>query len=456
MDINGQYQGPNDNLDLFREENPDDNVLSHAPLAARMRPGDFDEFVGQQHILGPGKLLRRAIEADQAGSIILYGPPGTGKTTLAQIVATKTNSRYVRLSAVTSGVADLKKVSRDAEHRLIQSSRRTILFVDEIHRFNKSQQDVLLPYVEQGVLWLIGATTYNPFFYINSALISRSRIFELKRLEPDDLKLLLQRALDDSERGLGNSEVMVSDEAIEYLITVCDGDARQALNSLELAVVTAQQNIEGRLEVDLECARESIQKRAVAYDRGDDYHYDTISAFIKSMRGSDPDATLYWLAKMLYAGEDPRFIARRIIIFAAEDVGNADPTALTLAVSAQQAVEFVGMPEARIPLAQSAVYAAVAPKSNACYKGISAALKDVEQEKARDVPRHLKDASYPGAKHFKSGEGYKYPHDFEGHVVEQQYMPDKKEYYTPTGIGHEKIIKQRLEYWRKKLESEEK
>jgi len=456
MNVNGQYTGQDDNLDLFRGERPDEDVLSHAPLAARMRPKGFDEFVGQQHILGPGKLLRRAIEADQAGSIILYGPPGTGKTTLAQIMAAKTNSRYVRLSAVTSGVGDLKKIARDAQHRLSQTGARTMLFIDEIHRFNKAQQDVLLPYVEQGVLWLIGATTYNPFFYINSALISRSRIFELKRLEPEDLRVLVKRALEDPERGLGREEVKVDDEAIEHLVTVCDGDARQALNSLELAVMTAPVKDNGLREVDLECARESIQKRAVVYDRADDYHYDTISAFIKSMRGSDPDATLYWLAKMLYAGEDPRFIARRIIIFAAEDVGNADPTALGLAVAAQQAVEFVGMPEARIPLAQAAVFAATAPKSNACYQGISQALEDVKQEKARDVPRHLKDSSYPGAKYFKSGEGYKYPHDFPGHIVKQEYMPEKKRYYKPAGIGHEKIIKQRLEYWRRKLESEEK
>jgi len=425
----------------------EDRALRHQPLAARMRPRDLSEFVGQSHILGPGQLLRRAIEADRVQSLIFYGPPGTGKTSLAQIIARQTRSKFERLSGVESNVADMRRVLALAANRLENKQQSTILFIDEIHRFNKAQQDVLLPDVEGGVVRLIGATTHNPFFFVNSPLVSRSQIFELRPLAEEELYALLQRALADQERGLGYLKVRAEDTALRHLAKLSDGDARKALNALEIAVLTTAPDSSGVIPLDLTVAEQSIQKKAVVYD-DEDAHYDTISAFIKSMRGSDPDATLYWLAKMIHAGEDPRFIARRIVIHAAEDVGLADPMALVLANAAFQAAEFIGWPEARIPLAEAAIYIATAIKSNSTVMAIDAALKDVESGRTLAVPEHLRDASYRGAKRLGHGQGYQYAHDHPEHFVAQDYLGADKRYYEPTEQGVEKKIKERVEKWR--------
>ncbi len=429
------------------EAPPERESQRHQPLAARMRPRDLSEFVGQSHILGPGQLLRRAIEADRIQSLIFYGPPGTGKTSLAQIIARQTSSKFDRLSGVESNVADMRRVLAGAANRLENKGQSTILFVDEIHRFNKAQQDVLLPDVEAGVVRLIGATTHNPFFFVNSPLVSRSQIFELRPLGEEDLYGLLQRALADQERGLGYLNLQAEETALRHLAKLSDGDARSALNALEIAALTTPPAPGGVVHIDLAVAEQSIQKKAVVYD-DEDAHYDTISAFIKSMRGSDPDATLYWLAKMIHAGEDPRFIARRIVIHAAEDVGLADPMALVLANAAFQAAEFIGWPEARIPLAEAAIYIATASKSNSVIMAIDAALKDVESGRTLPVPEHLRDASYRGAKRLAHGEGYQYAHDFAEHLVVQDYLGADRCYYEPTDQGVEKKIKERVEKWR--------
>lgn len=420
----------------------------HQPLAARMRPRHLDEYAGQAHILGPGQLLRRAIEADRIQSLIFYGPPGTGKTSLAQIIARQTRSKFERLSGVESNVADMRRVLSAAANRLDNTGQPTILFIDEIHRFNKSQQDVLLPDVESGVIKLIGATTHNPFFFVNSPLVSRSQIFELRPLTEEDLLSLLKRALTDAERGLGYLKTHADENAIRHLATISDGDARKALNSLEIAVLTTAPDADGVVRITLQVAEQSIQKKAVVYDGDGDAHYDTISAFIKSMRGSDPDAALYWLAKMIHAGEDPRFIARRIVICAAEDVGLADPMALVLANAAFQAAEFIGWPEARIPLAEATIYIATANKSNSAYLAIDAALADVRSGRTLAVPEHLRDGHYSGAKKLGHGVGYEYAHDSKDHFVAQAYLGAAKRYYEPTEQGVEKKIKERVEKWR--------
>jgi putative ATPase len=424
--------------------------LRHQPLAARMRPRALDEYAGQQHILAPGQLLRRAIEADRIQSLIFYGPPGTGKTSLAQIIAQRTKSKFERLSGVESNVADMRRVLASAQNRLENTGQPTILFIDEIHRFNKSQQDILLPDVESGVVRLIGATTHNPFFFVNSPLVSRSQIFELRPLTEDDLFQLLQRAVRDEERGLGHLKIHAEENALRHLATVADGDARKCLNALEIAALTTNPGADSVIHIDLPAAEQSIQKKAIVYDGDGDAHYDTISAFIKSMRGSDPDAALYWLAKMIHAGEDPRFITRRIVICAAEDVGLADPMALVLANAAHQAAEFIGWPEARIPIAEATIYIATANKSNSAYKAIDAALEDVRSGRTLAVPEHLRDASYKGAKRLGHGVGYQYAHEGEGHFVPQDYLGADKRYYEPTEQGVEKKIKERLDNWRKR------
>jgi len=426
----------------------EEKSFAPAPLAARMRPRRLDEYVGQTHILGPGQLLRRAIEADRLQSLIFYGPPGTGKTSLAQLIAQRTKNKFERLSGVESNVADMRRVLASAANRLANTGQPTILFIDEIHRFNKSQQDVLLPDVEAGTVRLIGATTHNPFFFVNSPLVSRSQIFELRPLSEAELLELLQRALGDAERGLGHIRIRADDEALRHLARVADGDARKALNALEVAALTTSPASDGFIHLDLGTAEQSIQKKAIVYDGDGDAHYDTISAFIKSMRGSDPDATLYWLAKMIHAGEDPRFITRRIVVHAAEDVGLADPMALVLANAAHQAAEFIGWPEARIPIAEAAIYIATANKSNSVVKAIDAALEDVRSGRTLAVPEHLRDAHYAGAKKLGHGEGYKYSHDFAGHFVPQDYLGADKRYYDPTDQGTEKKIKERVEKWR--------
>ena len=420
----------------------------YEPLAARMRPRTLAEYVGQGHILAPGKLLRRAIEADRIQSLIFFGPPGTGKTSLAQIIANQTRSRFERLSGVESNVADMRRVLGTAANRLANSGATTLLFIDEIHRFNKSQQDTLLPDVENGTVRLIGATTHNPFFFVNSPLVSRSQIFELQPISLAETAQLIQRALDDGERGLGHLNCEAAPEVVEHLARVSDGDARKALNSLEIAAMTTASGEDGTIHITLAVAEECIQKKAVVYDADGDQHYDTISAFIKSMRGSDVDATLYWLAKMIHAGEDPRFIARRIVIHAAEDVGLADPMALVLANAAFQAAEFIGWPEARIPIAEAAIYIAGANKSNSVIKAIDAALADVRSGKTIPVPPHLKDSHYAGAAKLGHGEGYKYSHDFPGHFVAQDYLGAARRFYEPTEQGAEKKIKARVDYWR--------
>ncbi|GAQ95228.1 putative ATPase [Thermodesulfovibrio aggregans] len=399
------------------------------PLAYRMMPRNLEEYVGQSHILSEGKLLRRAIDSDRITSLILYGPPGTGKTALARIIANKTKAHFQWLNATTLNIEEIRKQLYSAKQRLSKGVK-TILFIDEIHRLNRVSQDALLPDIEEGNIILIGATTENPFFYLNSALLSRSHVFELKPLSEEEIITILKRALNDRERGFGDLKIEITSEALLHLAKSSDGDARKALSALEIAVLTTEMDKDGVIRIDVKVAEESIQKKHIVYDRAGDEHYDTASAFIKSMRGSDPDATVYWLAKMIYAGEDPRFIARRIVIAASEDVGNADPMALVVATNAAQAVEFIGMPEARIILAQAAIYVANAPKSNACYRAIEEALKDIEKERTFQVPEHLKDAHYKGAKRLGHGKGYKYPHDYGGYV-EQDYLPLKKKYYKP-------------------------
>ncbi len=441
--------------DLFRTEPETQASPIDAPLATRMRPRGLDDYVGQRHILGEGKLLRRAIEADRISSVILYGPPGVGKTSLAQIIAASTNSHFERLSGVESNVGDIRRVVATAGNRLRNGGAKTILFIDEIHRFNKAQQDVLLPDVESGLLRLIGATTHNPFFYVNSPLVSRSQVFQLEPLNSDDLLEMMQRALKD-ERGLGTFNVLLDDAAARHLATVSDGDGRKCLNALEIAARTTPPGPDGVIHITLPVAEESIQKKAVVYDGDGDAHYDTISAFIKSMRGSDPDAALYWLAKMLHAGEDIRFIARRLIICASEDVGMADSNALVVATSALQAIEFVGLPEAQLILSHATIYVATAPKSNRCTTAIGKALTEVREGRTLAVPTHLRDAHYKGAKNLGHGEGYKYSHDYEGAYVPQAYLPEGRTYYEPTENGLEKRIKERLDYWRSLYEAAQK
>lgn len=415
------------------------------PLARRMRPAGLEGYIGQGHILGEGKILRKAVLADRLSSLILYGPPGCGKTALASCIAEETKSHFSRLNAVTSGVADLRKLIESARARLDTAGKKTIVFIDEIHRFNKQQQDALMPDVEDGVIILIGATVMNPFFSINPPLLSRSMIFELKPLEREDIKKILENAASDRERGLGNLNIKITDEALDYIASASNGDARKALNALEIGALTLAGE-GGELRYTAETARESMQGRALRYDRDGDSHYDIVSAFIKSMRGSDPDAAVYWLARMLSAGEDPLFIARRIAICASEDVGNADPMALVVADSALGVTELIGMPEARITLSQAAIYVASAPKSNASYKAISAAMDDVRGRESIPVPDHLKDTAYKGARRLGRGEGYKYPHDYPGHYVEQEYAEGVRgKYYTPSEEGFEKEIKERID-----------
>ena len=420
-----------------------------SPLASRMRPTTLNEVVGQKHIIGKDKLLYRAIQADQLGSLIFYGPPGTGKTTLAKVIANTTSANFRQINATVAGKKDMEEVVKEAKDALGMYGRKTILFVDEIHRFNKSQQDYLLPYVEDGTLILIGATTENPYFEVNGALLSRSRIFELKALEREDVKELLYRAVKDEKKGMGSYGAELHEDAADFLADVSGGDARGALNALELGILTTERSEDGKIHITLEVAQECIQKRAVRYDKDGDNHYDTISAFIKSMRGSDPDAAVYYLARMLYAGEDIKFIARRIMICASEDVGNADPQALCVAVSAAQAVERIGMPEAQIILAQAVTYIASAPKSNASYIAISEAMNAVKNQTGMPVPAHLQDAHYKGAASLGRGTGYLYAHDYPNHYAAQQYLPDGMEnqkFYCPTEMGYEKNIREHLEF----------
>lgn len=411
-------------MDLF-DYMRQNNDKKDSPLAMRLRPKTLDEIVGQKHIIGKGTLLYRAIKADKLSSVIFYGPPGTGKTTLAKVIANTTSANFKQINATIAGKKDMEEVINEAKDNLSMYGKKTILFIDEIHRFNKGQQDYLLPYVEDGTVILVGATTENPYFEVNAALISRSIIFELKPLEKDDIKEILKRAVYDEERGMGIYNAEIDEDALDFLADISNGDARSALNAIELGILTTDKSEDGKIHIDLEVAQNCIQKRAVRYDREGDNHYDTISAFIKSMRGSDPDAVVYYLAKMLYAGEDIKFIARRIMICASEDVGMADPNALNVAVSACLAIERVGMPEARIILAEAAIYVAKAPKSNASYLAIDKALDFVKTHKQVSVPTHLQDAHYKGAAKLGHGVGYLYPHDYEGHYVKQQYLPDE-------------------------------
>jgi putative ATPase len=428
-------------IDLFRSIH-EENLRRAQPLAARMRPRTLDEFVGQDHFLGPGKLLRRLLLADRLASVIFYGPPGSGKTALAHVIAQHTQCRFRQLNAVAAGIKDVRELLEEARAELEAGGKRTILFVDELHRFNRAQQDVLLPDVEEGRVLLIGATTQNPFFAINSPLLSRSQIFSFEPLTRAQIKTLLRRALEDCERGLGSTPVRMADEALDFLAEICDGDARRALNALEVGVRSAETQ---PVEFTLAVARDSIQRKALDYDATGDAHYDVASAFIKSMRGSDPDAAIYWLARMLEAGEDPRFIARRVIICASEDVGNADPQALVVAAAALQAVEFVGLPECQLALAQAVTYIATAPKSNAATLAIARAREDVKSGRTLPVPEHLRDASYRGAEQLGRGVGYQYSHDFAGGWVAQQYLPEDRRYYEPVDRGHEAEIRRRLD-----------
>ncbi len=434
-------------MDLF-DYMKEQNLEQEAPLASRIRPSTLEEVVGQEHIIGRDKLLYRAIKADKLGSVIFYGPPGTGKTTLAKVIANTTSSRFRQINATVAGKKDMEEVVKEAQNYLGMYGKKTILFIDEIHRFNKGQQDYLLPFVEDGTLILIGATTENPYFEVNGALISRSIIFELKPLTKENIETLLDRAVTDKEKGMGSYNAVLEMDAREFLADISGGDARAALNALELGILTTKRGEDGKIHIDLETASQCIQKRVVRYDKTGDNHYDTISAFIKSMRGSDPDAAVFYLAKMLYAGEDIKFIARRIMICAAEDVGNADPQALVVAVAAAQAVERLGMPEAQIPLAQAVTYVASAPKSNAACMAVFDAMEAVKSTKTT-VPSHLQDAHYKGSKKMGHGVGYLYAHDYPNHYVEQQYMPSEllgKKFYHPTENGYEKNIQ---EYFRK-------
>ena len=440
-------------MDLF-DYMKETTLENESPLASRMRPSTLDEVVGQEHIIGKDKLLYRAIKADKLGSVIFYGPPGTGKTTLAKVIANTTSAEFTQLNATTAGKKDMEEVVKEAQGRLGMYGKKTILFVDEIHRFNKSQQDYLLPFVEDGTLILIGATTENPYFEVNGALISRSIIFELKSLEKEDIKKLLLRALTDCKKGLGSYGAEITEEALEFLADISGGDARAALNAIELGVLTTEKGADGKIHIDLDTASECIQKRVVRYDKTGDQHYDTISAFIKSMRGSDPDAAVYYLAKMLYAGEDIKFISRRIMICAAEDVGLADPQALVVASAAAQAIERIGMPEAQIILAEAVNYVATAPKSNASYLSVAAAMESVKNQKTT-VPPHLQDAHYRGSAKLGHGLGYQYAHDYPEHFVKQQYLPSELEgtrFYHPTDIGYEKQAGERLERLRSRKE----
>lgn len=420
-----------------------------SPLASRMRPTTLDEVVGQKHIIGNDKLLYRAIKADKLGSVIFYGPPGTGKTTLAKVIANTTSARFEQINATVAGKKDMEEIVKNAKDSIGMYGQKTILFVDEIHRFNKSQQDYLLPFVEDGTITLIGATTENPYFEVNNALLSRSRIFELKPLEKQDIRELVMRAVYDTEKGMGTYGADITDEAADFLADVANGDARAALNAVELGILTTDKSDDGKIHITIDVAAECIQKRVVRYDHDGDNHYDTISAFIKSMRGSDPDAAVYYLARMLYAGEDVKFIARRIMICASEDVGNADPNALVVAVSAAQAVERIGMPESQIILSQAAAYVATAPKSNAAYMGIAKAMKTVADTRTMPVPAHLQDRHYKGAEKLGHGLGYKYAHDYPNHYVTQQYLPDGMEgmrFYEPSENGYEKKIREHMEF----------
>ncbi len=421
------------------------------PLAYRMSPRVIDEFAGQKHIIGKDKMLYRMIKADRITSIILYGPPGTGKTSLARIIANTTQSSFEKLNAVTSGVADIKRIAADTQNTLLNPNGRTVLFVDEIHRFNKAQQDALLPFVEDGSIVLIGATTENPFFEVNKALISRSTVFMLKPLEGEDIKELLKNALEDKDRGLGNYEINITDEAMDYLCEVSSGDARTALNSLELAVLTSELGEDGKIDIGIDTIEQCVQKKAIRFDKNGEEHYDNISAFIKSMRGSNPDAAVFYLARAIYAGEDVEFLARRIIICASEDVGMANPTALQVAVAAAQAVKMIGMPESRIILAHAAVTVACSPKSNSAYMAINKALSDVESKNTGSVPMHLRNAAAKGMEQLGYGIGYKYAHDYKNNIVKQEFFPEEMKgtiYYNPTQNGYEARIKEWLEKWR--------
>jgi putative ATPase len=427
-----------------------ERMLIEAPLAARMRPTKLDEFVGQDHIIGPGKLLRRAIESDRLfSSIIMFGPPGTGKTTLAQLVAKQTSSHFVTISAVLAGVADLRRILEDARERRRLHRQKTILFIDEVHRWNKSQQDALLPHVETGLITLIGATTENPYFDVIKALVSRSRIFQLYALTGEDIRLILERAISDPVRGYGNRKLTIDPDAFQHLVEISGGDARNALNALELAVESTKPDAHGLTHIDINIAQESIQKRALLYDRNGDAHYDTISAFIKSVRGSDPDAALYWLAKMLHAGEDPRFILRRLIVLAGEDIGLADPMGIVVASAAASAYEYIGLPEGVYPIVEATLYLSTAPKSNSA-SAYFTALEGIQVDGVGEVPPPLMDASRdgPGLGH---GKGYQYPHDFPGHFTPQQYLPDSilgKVFYKPSDQGYEANVSDRLKCWR--------
>ncbi len=434
-----------DLFDYMREQNQE----KESPLASRLRPTTLEEVVGQQHIIGKDKLLYRAIKADKLSSIILYGPPGTGKTTLAKVIANTTSAEFLQINATSAGKKDMEEVVEQAKNNQGMYGKKTILFIDEIHRFNKGQQDYLLPFVEDGTVILIGATTENPYFEVNGALLSRSIIFELKNLSTEDIKVLLLRAVNDVEKGMGSYHAVIDEDALEFLADVSNGDARAALTAIELGILTTERGEDGKIHITLEVAGECIQKRVVRYDKTGDNHYDTISAFIKSMRGSDPDAAVYYLARMLYAGEDIKFIARRIMICASEDVGNADPMALVVATSASQAIERIGMPEAQIILSQAASYVACAPKSNAAYEAIAEAMDVVRNTKTSPIPVHLQDAHYKGSAKLGHGEGYKYAHAYPKHYVKQQYLPDgltDKVFYQPSDNGYEKQIKEHFRW----------
>ena len=440
-------------MDLFRQAH-DANLKKAQPLAARMRPRTLDEFAGQEHFLGEGKLLRRLLQADRLGSVIFYGPPGSGKTALAHVIANHTQCVFRQVNAVAVGIKEVRELLEEARAELADSGRRTILFVDELHRFNRAQQDVLLPDVEEGRIILIGATTQNPFFAINSPLLSRSQIFTFLPLTTDQIKVLLGRALNDKERGLGGKRINAAEDALDFLAMICDGDARRALSALEVGVLSMEtpgaHATGSSIAFTLEVAQDSIQRKVMDFDPTGDAHYDLASAFIKSMRGSDPDAAIYWLARMLEAGEDPRFIARRVVICASEDVGNADPQALVVAAAALQAIEFVGLPECQLALAQAVTYIATAPKSNAATIAIGKAREDVKQGRTLPVPEHLRDAHYQGAQHLGHGKDYQYSHDYEGGWVDQTYLPEERRYYVPVERGHEAEIKKRMDALRAK------